>query len=252
MTALDLQECYQAECERYVQGGDFPAWAGEVVRHWGETLAALRRDPLRLARKLDAYYKLFVLDHELGRAGMSWGELRQALEMLTRLRTEYTPSVVEAVLADDGRSVEADERGDFGAAREAAGVGQPAQLARLQLAVRLQQLDVQYHEVGGVYDRLAGSGHLQGVVLGADEVERATRQPPPGGRAEVRGGLIRQFQEPGWVCEWRYLYRLDTGEFVDLRDPFAGRFEPGPWKSVLATQQGDPDVQEIAAQLARR
>src|SRR5262245_1351867 len=131
MTALDLQECYQAECERYVQGGDLPAWAGEVVRHWGETLAGLRRDPLRLARKLDAYYKLFVLDHELSRAGMSWGELRQALETLTRLRLEYTAGVVEAVLADDGKAVEPDERADFGAARETAGVGHAGQLGRL-------------------------------------------------------------------------------------------------------------------------
>lgn len=252
LTALEVQQCYLEECEHVVQGGTLPPWAGEVVRHWGETLATLAKDPLRMARKLDAYYKLFVLDHELGRAGCSWGELHEALKALAFLRLEYSEAIVRGVLAEDASALDEEERQHFDEALGKAGLRQAGKADKLRLAVRLQQMDLQYHEVGGTYDQLAGSGHLQSVVLKPEEIETASRQAPPGGRAAVRGELVRAMRDPGWLCEWRYLYHPATGEFVDMRNPFGDRFEPSTWTRLAIAHSEDPDVQEIAAQLARR
>jgi hypothetical protein len=251
LTALQIQQLYFEDCEREVRHGDFLPWAGEVVRHWGETLTALEKDPLRMARKLDPYYKLFVFDHELRRAGCTWSELRQALEVLAVLRMEYSASVIRALLAEEPNGLDAEEQAHFKDARTAAGLGQPGNLERLRLAVRLQHFDLHYHEVGGLYDRLSESGHLSGVVIGAADIEAATRQPPAGGRAALRGELIRALGGDGWVCEWRYLFHHRTGEFVDLRNPFGDQFRPSTWSRVVTDNATDPDVQEIAAQLSR-
>ena len=252
LTALEIQQLYHEDCAREVQRGDLPPWAGAVVRHWGETLAELAKDPLRMARKLDPYYKLFVFDHELKRAGRNWSELREALESLSVLRADYPASVIRALLAEEPNSLDAEEQSQYGDAWAAAGLGRPGTLEKLRLAVRLQHFDLHYHEVGGLYDQLADSGHLPRVVVGTEDVEKATREAPPGGRAALRGELVRTLRDEGWVCEWRYLYHARTGEFVDLRNPFAGQFRPGYWPRVYSDNAMDPDVQEIAAQLSRR
>jgi hypothetical protein len=252
LTALAIQQCYLEECERIVQGGTLPSWAGEVVRHWGETLATLGKDPLRMARKLDPYYKLFVFDHELGRAGCSWAQLHEALKDLSLLRVEYCEPVIRAILTEEPSSLGEEERQQYDDALERVQLNQSGKLEHLRLAVRLQQMELLYHQVGGTYDQLTASGHLQPVVLGREEIEQASRQAPPGGRAAVRSELVRAMRDPGWLCEWRYLYHSQTDEFVDMRNPFCDRFEPSTWTSLSTAHPNDPDVQEIAAQLNRR
>jgi len=251
LTALEIQETYREECESVVQRGGLPEWAGEVVRHWGETLATLAKDPLRMARRLDPFYKLFVYEHELSRAGCSWGELLDALQRLSGLRHQCLPRVITALLEGDDTRLTAEERKQFNDARERAQLSRPGVMERLHLAVRLQQFDVAYHEVGGLHDQLTESGHLERVVLSPEDVERATREAPPGGRAAARSALIRRKRDPGWLCEWRYLYHPRSGEIVDMRNPFGDRFESATWNGLLASQPNDVEVQEIAGQIGR-
>jgi hypothetical protein len=251
LTALEIQQSYLEQCERLVHGSGLPDWAGDVLRLWGQTLATLAKDPLRMADKLDPYYKLLVFDHELGRAGCGWGDLKLALQTLTSLRLEYASRTIEAILAEDPRVLDEDERDQYEDALARFGPLDDGKLERLRLAVRLQQFDLLYHEVGGLYDQQAAAGQVH-RFLRQEEIDRATREAPAGGRAAIRSELIRQMRDPGWLCEWRYLYHEDTGEFVDMRNPFGTSFQPCNWTRLLTDQAQDPDVQEIAAQINRR
>jgi hypothetical protein len=249
LTALEIQEAYLAECERAVQAGGFPEWAPEVIRHWRETLEGLARDPLRLAGRLDPYCKLLIFGHELRRAGCSWGDLHQALATLTLLRKRYAPEVVRALLAENPWSLPSEERASHAAAAVEARASVAGVLDRLRLAVRLQALELNYHELGGLYDRLAAAGQVEAVVLTPEEVERATREPPAGGRAAVRAEFIKSCREDGWICDWRYLYHGATHTFVDLRDPFDGRHRSGHLQALAEQNRHDDELMELLDQL---
>ena len=60
LTAREIQSEYLEQCELAFHQGDLPAWAGEAISHWRETLADLERDPRRLADRLDPYCKLVI------------------------------------------------------------------------------------------------------------------------------------------------------------------------------------------------
>jgi proteasome accessory factor A len=222
MTALDIQEAYLEDCELLAPVADLPEWAHEVLGHWRATLEALRADPLRLADRLDPYCKLLVFGHELRRAGYTWAELHAALGTLTRLRERYPADVVRALLAEKPAMLAAEARPLHAAAVAEVKAGQPGVLERLRFAVRLQALELNYHELGGLYNRLADGGHVRPVVHTADDVMQATQEPPAGGRAAVRSEYVKLGSSGGWVCDWRYLYHGASKTFVDLRDPFRG------------------------------
>jgi hypothetical protein len=187
-----------------------------VVRHWRDTLADLARDPLRLAGRLDPYAKLLLYGHELRRAGRTWADLRQGLHSLAQLRRQFSAPVVQALLAEDPARLEGPSRDVYDKALAAA-----PHLERIRLAVRLMALDLSYHELGGLYDRLAAAGKMDGVVVTGADVERASREPPGGGRAALRAAEIKALPPgAGWVCDWRFLYHPPTRTYVDLRNPF--------------------------------
>jgi hypothetical protein len=225
LTALQIQEAYLAECERLVPRAGLPGWTRDVLGHWRRTLEDLGEDPLRLANRLDPYCKLLIFTHELRRANYQWADLLDGLRALERLRATFPDVVVRAVLAENPRDLTGEARARFTDALAVAREGQSGGfLDRFRFALRLQALELKYHEVGALYDQLAAAGQLDPVVITREDLERATLEPPPGGRAAVRGNCIKEKREAGWVCDWRYLYHGPTQTFVDLRDPFAGTY----------------------------
>ncbi len=222
LTALEIQEAYLVECEREVEHGDLPDWAPEAVRHWRATLTALTQDPLLMAGKLDPYCKLLLYGHELKRSGQTWQDLHDGLQRLSALRASFSAPVLQALLAENAHALPPEAQADYRAARVTLEAGQADGLERLRLAVRMQALDIRYHELGGLYDWLAALGKVENVVLTREDVERASREPPAGGRAALRGGGIKAHREPDWVCDWQYLFQGSSGRCVDMRDPFAG------------------------------
>jgi Pup-ligase protein len=250
MTALEIQEAYLEQVERAVQGGGFPEWAPEVLRHWAATLEGLRADPLRLADRLDPYCKLLVFGHEARRAGYSWSDLHAALATLAKLRERYTPDVIRALLAETPWSLPTEGRGLHAAAAVEAKANQPGVLDRLRFAIRLQALELNYHELGGLYDRLEAAGQMRPVVLTRDDVERATRTAPTGGRAAVRAEYVQTHAGDGWLCDWRYLYHAATKTFVDMRNPFTGEFKIEQVESLISKRKQDVELREVLAQLS--
>jgi proteasome accessory factor A len=223
MTALEIQFRYLEECERAVQHGGLPEWAPEALRHWRETLEELSKDPRRLARRLDAYCKLLIYEHELLRAGHDWQDLHEALGKLALLRSGYEDKVVAAIVAGSPAGLSAEEHFAYGEALEATGAGRDSVLERLRFAVRLQALDVHYHELGGLYDRLREARRVEHVVVSGGDVAGATLEPPAGGRAAARGNWIRDHAcEGDWSADWQYLWHPPSQRCLDLRDPFRG------------------------------
>jgi len=247
LTALDIQEAYLEECEAAVQLGGCPAWAPEVIAHWRATLDGLRADPLRLANRLDPYCKLLVFGHELERAGTTWAQLHDALTTLAKLRERYPADVIRALLADAPRDLPSEGRPLHAAAVKEAKANHPGVLDRLRFAVRLQALELNYHELGGLYDRLSAAGQVQPVVLTPADIDEATKGAPPGARAEVRADYVQTCAGDGWVCDWRYLYHGATRTFVDLRDPFTTERKVDCIENLLATKGQDAELRELLA-----
>lgn len=230
LTALEIQECYLAECERGLQGGGFPDWTSELVRAWRETLAQLAADPLKLAGRLDAYTKLLIFQHALDREGITWRALRDAAMLLARLRSAFPPTVVQAVLSDNPASLAADAAALFGTARHL--VRGERRLNQLRFVVRLQALDFSYHELGGMYDQLVQAGQIREDLILGSGVERAMSEPPAVGRAAARGRLIADHHgDNGWYCNWRHLLDSTAPAVFDLGNPFEAR-EPVPAETM--------------------
>jgi proteasome accessory factor A len=223
LTAVQIQAEYLEQCEQALQKGLLPDWAGEAIGHWRQTLAVLETDPVRLADRLDAYCKLLICEHELLRARLDWADLRRALEKLDVLHEGWTDRVARAVLDDSDAGLTGEECEQFAEARNRVEAGTPGVLDRLRFANRLRLVDLNYHELGGLYDRLHDAGKMKDVVLTPASVEEASRMPPPGGRAAVRGAWVRAHREADWRGDWQYVWQPSSGACVDLRDPFSGK-----------------------------
>jgi proteasome accessory factor A len=241
LTALEIQASYLEECEKALQHGGLPDWAGEAIGYWRATLTELGRDPLRLADRLDPYCKLLIFEQQLLKAGFDWLDLRGALGKLQALRDEFEDPVCKAVLEGSATGLDGEEKFSYDQAMKILGDNVTAverQREHLAFALRQQMVDVHYHELGGLYDRLHAAGRMRDVILTPAEVEEASRTPPPGGRAALRGEAIRRHQDGIWRGDWQYLWQPTTGRCLDLRDPFTtvsrevtlrlpeGEFEP--------------------------
>jgi len=83
-TAIEVQWEFLRLAQKYADetgldacGGDDVA--GDVLRRWESTLAALERDPSRLDGQLDWVTKLALLDAYVGRDGLDWGDSKLSL-----------------------------------------------------------------------------------------------------------------------------------------------------------------------------
>ena len=222
VTAIEIQRSYLREAQQYVEKGGYPDWTHEVLNHWSATLDQLESDPLQLANKLDTYLKLRMFDHQLTRATLSWAALRQALQVLDRIRYGVPDRVVCAVLNESASGLNAGDAMLFkqlAKDREVKRVG----LDRLRFAVRLQALELNYHELGGLFDQIADAGQVDSVVVTPEDVEYAIHHPPSGGRAESRSRSIREFHGQPWACDWQSVISQDGEKWIDLRDPFTNK-----------------------------
>ena len=172
----------------------------------------------------------------------------QRWRRLPSLRRRYSADVIRALLSETPAALTDEAREHYTAAVSEARANQPGVLDRLHFAVRLQALELNYHELGGLYDRLAEAGQMRPIVLTADDVERATREAPAGGRAAVRGEYVKTCAGDGWLCDWRYVYHTPTRMFVDMRNPFVGECTVEHVESLAGKRRDDLELREMLAQ----
>jgi Pup amidohydrolase len=80
MTALEVQEAYLEQAQRFVdQRGDGDEQTADVLRRWAEVLEVLADDPMRLADRLDWPAKLRLLEGYRSRDALAWGDSRLKL-----------------------------------------------------------------------------------------------------------------------------------------------------------------------------
>jgi proteasome accessory factor A len=77
--AVDIQWGYHEMASKYIARHDVPAWAGDVMLRWEETLSALEQDPMRLERQLDWVAKLSTLSSYRDKHGLDWKDPKLAL-----------------------------------------------------------------------------------------------------------------------------------------------------------------------------
>jgi Pup-ligase protein len=221
MSACEIQRAYLSQAEAFVAKGGCPDWAHEVLDHWTATLEHLESDPSRLADRLDTYLKLAIFDHELSRAGYDWGRLKAALQVLTRLRRNAPEQVVRAIVDENSKRLDSKHQLLYDR------VANDEQLNKLgaeplRLAIRLQALELKYHELGGLFDKLAAARHVDPVVVTPEAVRQAVHHPPPAGRAEARSRCIHTLSaQKSWACDWEGIFNRSKSEWFDMRDPFS-------------------------------
>lgn len=76
MTAIEIQQEFQYRAHRYVSTQPSDPVNEEVVNIWGDTLDALRRDPLELSRQLDWAIKLELLQNYREKHQCGWDDPR--------------------------------------------------------------------------------------------------------------------------------------------------------------------------------
>jgi hypothetical protein len=243
-TAIDIQREYLREATPFVESGDLPDWTGEVLQHWRWALDELESDPRQLGSRLDAYLKLAIFDRQLHRANLDWAALRQALQVLEKLRSIAPESVVRAFLHESPSHLSEEHKALYEQIARMR-LWRPVGLETLRFAVRLQALELNYHELGGIFDELAATGLVDPVVVSPEDVERAIHNPPPGGRAEARSTSIAQFHGQAWQSDWQYVINQSEEKWVDLRDPFANKHEVTPLPSSMSPRRHPSRLAEL-------
>jgi hypothetical protein len=235
-TAIDIQREYLREITPYVESGDFPDWTAEVLHHWSTTLDQLESNPQRLSNRLDAYVKLALFEHQLSRAGLSWGELCQSLQVLEQLRCIAPEAVIRALLHETANTL-CDEHKALFSQLAKMNQSKHIRLDHLRFAVRLQALELNYHELGGHFDQMAATGLLDSAGVTPEVVDWAINNPPSGGRAEARSKTIAEFHGQAWLSDWQFVVNRENEKWVDLRDPFTNKREVSSVPSTLSSRR---------------
>jgi hypothetical protein len=249
VTAIDIQRAYLREAQPYVESGAYPAWTHEVLRDWAATLDQLEDDPFQLADKLDTYLKLRMFDHQVARARQTWTAVRQSLRILERMRQSAGDAVVSAVLSETDEGLKEEQLKHFKKLSKSRHVRR-AGLDRLRFALRLQAVELNYHELGGLFDQLNASGRLNAELITSEEIEYAIHHPPRGGRAEARSKLIAAFQGQPWFCDWQYVVNQAEEKWVDLRDPFASRRDVSPLAERIPQRARPTGLEDFVVRIA--
>lgn len=247
-TAIDIQRAYLHEVQPFIEGGDYPEWAYEVHQHWAATLEQLESDPMQLSDRLDTYMKLSIFDHQLTRASMTWASLRQALEALDRLRKAAPEVVVSALLNESDENLDTSHSLLFKQLRESA-EWKRCDLDELRFAVRLQAVELNYHELGGLFDQLNANGQVNSVVVASEEVQHAIHNPPKGGRAEARSKSIEELHGQPWVCDWQYVVNQTEEKWIDLRDPFTNERKTTSSKGRFLGRKRPSELDDLLTRL---
>jgi proteasome accessory factor A len=88
----------------------------------------------------------------------------------------------------------------------------------------LFETDLRFAELGddGVFARLDREGLLEHATGGLGDIEVAVAEPPPGGRAHLRGMQIRELARKGGQlsCTWDAIFDHEGLRCFDMRDPW--------------------------------
>ncbi len=88
------------------------------------------------------------------------------------------------------------------------------------------EIDTRFSQLGrkGIFSALDTAGTLDHDVPGVDNVEQSMEYPPEGGRAMLRGQVIRSHAGSGdYRCDWQRIVDMQQCRLLDLSNPFASK-----------------------------
>jgi hypothetical protein len=231
LTAVDIQRHYLEQAEAHAGDDVMPPWAGDVCRQWRAVLDRLSGGWEGVADSLDWAMKLGLYREHARRRGVAWESLRTWGTVAAHLGTAWVrakqadrPLRAEVVL---GRSSPiAAEITRLTPMLAAAGLGWDGLGAYLALRNELFEIDTRFGQLGeqGIFNALdARDAALAHRVTGVDNIEHAVENPPDVPRARLRGRLIRELSATRgrYCCDWESVWDCESGQCVDLTDPFA-------------------------------
>jgi proteasome accessory factor A len=224
ITALQLQYRYLRSVEACGLDGKLPAWADVICGRWRRVLQQLSRNPAEASRSLDWAIKRAAFGRWLP-PGMTWDRLRVWNEIA---------SLVAAVLAER-RAIDEPARALPRSLATMQAVRRTLQDAGLQwegyrqfrkLRAQLLEADLRFGQLDqdGIFAQLDAAGVLRHRTALPAAIEQATRCPPGGTRAKVRGEWVRQLgthMPDNWQCGWAGIRELRGLRQLDLDNPFS-------------------------------
>jgi len=233
VTALDVQRHYLAFVEQHRGDPCLPAWAPQVCEAWRDILNRLERGPAAVATRLDcAMKRTLYLDH-IEHRGFKPEEIatfNRASAVPSRPPPPLRRDSLLAMLAE--HRVVAPEPPKPAPPPKCTGLSEAQCRELSKVRLELCELDVRFGQLGpkGIFAALDRAGLLQHRLpeISPQSVSDAVSEPPPSGRARVRGQMVKLFAgRPGYLCDWSGVMSGD-GEVLDLSNPL--QQEMPEWK----------------------
>ncbi|MGD0388433.1 MAG: proteasome accessory factor PafA2 family protein [Tepidisphaeraceae bacterium] len=234
LSAIDIQRHYLDLARTHAHAPWMPSWAPEAIEKWDDMLHRLDDAPDSVATCLDWGIKYRVFQSHIEKRGFDRRSLRHWTHLTDLLRRS-----MDAV---PGAPDEPDLSADFVLARRGPLRKIVAQLAPhlssrameweqlepyLKLRSELFALDFKFGRLGdkGIFNCLDRAGVLDHRLAGIDDaqIDHAAANPPPLGRAKLRGEAIRRLHKKAArdASNWMSVYDSTRGMVLNLSDPFA-------------------------------
>jgi len=225
--ALDVQRRTLETVEAHLGHAALPEWAADVCARWRQILDLLDGGWEAAATVLDWPLKLSLFRDLAIERGLEWNAVRRW-------------NVIVAAVEHDLREVESGQRltpsrleahrgaiaSIVGAARGwlVDGGCDPTAIGDfVELYWEMLETDLRFSQLGpdGLFETLDTAGLLDHRQPGVGPIEPAMSLPPDGGRARVRGAVIRRHADSSdHVADWLVVRDDVAGMALDLRDPF--------------------------------
>ena len=221
-TALEIQHYYLNIARDYLACFSSPEIERyhEIVELWAETLQLFEDNPSELSTRLDWSAKKALLDRAI-LSRSNWTEFGKWVQLIRSIPDRLlwkSNSLAEILDACTSWrrwiiSRELNRQGllshDFSRMRK--------------LYFQCRKIDLRYHEIScdAGYQRQLETEGLIDRCVAVEAVQRATREPPSGTRARVRGYYIKLSPNPeSMYANWGEIRLPGENRVISLSDPF--------------------------------
>jgi hypothetical protein len=228
LTAVAIQRHYLEMAEAHVGDSFMPEWVAQVCHCWRAVLDQLENAPGAVAQTLDWGIKLALYANHARSLGIRWDELPFLNQVIDQ--------VVAALDGREGRRKAVPLERAIGSKRtmpKVVAALEPLLQSRglewddlrtvLNNRLKFLEIDTRFGQLGpkGIFETLDLADALNHRVSGVDNIEQAMTEPPPSGRARIRGQVIQRLAGAGHAqCDWQSIVDRQQAQVLDLSDPF--------------------------------
>lgn len=247
VTALDIQYHYLSQVERCRDEPCMPPWTAAACSAWRRLLDRLQAGSTGVQTTLDWAIKYALFRRYAAGRGIAWESLPVWNNVLRRLSI-IPPERVEAAETPMARLVRrvsqpaylAAEKDKLAPLLADSGLRWDDLEAFYALRQELFEIDTRFGQIGeqGIFSTLERQGVLDHRVAGVIDVRRAMTEPPPHGRAHLRGVCIKRFagSNGACYCDWNGVWNGPEQMFLDLSDPLDSTER---WRSLARRESAE-------------